>query len=152
MGLASALSIAFEELEALEAKAAVKERHISAHLATAAGCPCEHGEQRSLCPECISGVCPHGRRLYACKDCGGASICKHRRERRRCKECCAGADLRNSATVLEATAVEALPPPPESSGSSELEFNGEEELQEFLPAVQALVVMASAPRDGKRKR
>ena len=31
--------------------------------------------------------CPHGRRHYQCKECGGASICEHNREKSQCKEC-----------------------------------------------------------------
>ena len=31
--------------------------------------------------------CPHGRRRYQCKECGGVSICPHGRQRNLCKEC-----------------------------------------------------------------
>ena len=31
--------------------------------------------------------CPHGRRRYRCKECGGSGICEHGRERSICKEC-----------------------------------------------------------------
>ena len=47
--------------------------------------PCEHGmKPRSNCKVC--SACPHGRRRFYCKECGGASICVHGRERS-CKEC-----------------------------------------------------------------
>mmetsp|Transcript_10955 Transcript_10955/g.21255 ORF Transcript_10955/g.21255 Transcript_10955/m.21255 type:complete len:241 (+) Transcript_10955:99-821(+) len=32
-------------------------------------------------------LCPHNRRKYDCKECGGAGICIHQRQRRDCKEC-----------------------------------------------------------------
>jgi hypothetical protein len=48
--------------------------------------PCEHGvKYRSNCKVC--SACPHGRRRYQCKECGGASICEHGRIRSACKEC-----------------------------------------------------------------
>ena len=48
--------------------------------------PCEHGvKQRSQCKVC--GACPHGRRRYRCKECGGAGICEHGRRRSQCKDC-----------------------------------------------------------------
>jgi len=48
--------------------------------------PCEHGvKYRSQCKVC--GACPHGRRRYNCKECGGSSICEHGRQRYQCKEC-----------------------------------------------------------------
>ena len=48
--------------------------------------PCEHGvKPRSKCKVC-SG-CPHGRRRYQCKECGGKGICEHGRRRDTCKEC-----------------------------------------------------------------
>ena len=35
--------------------------------------PCEHGvKYRSNCRVC--SACPHGRKRYRCKECGGASI------------------------------------------------------------------------------
>jgi hypothetical protein len=38
--------------------------------------------------------CPHGRRQYYCKECGGAGICVHGRERKVCKvEGCGGASI-----------------------------------------------------------
>ena len=67
-----------------------KEDHLSRHLATAAGCECEHGLQRGRCPDCVSGVCLHGRRRYTCKECGGAGICEHDKLRTACKECVGG--------------------------------------------------------------
>ena len=51
--------------------------------------PCEHGvKPRSHCKVC--GACPHGRKRYRCKECGGAAICEHGRERCQCKECGGG--------------------------------------------------------------
>ena len=48
--------------------------------------PCEHGvKYRSNCKVC--SACPHGRRRYRCKECGGGSICEHGRQRSMCKEC-----------------------------------------------------------------
>ena len=48
--------------------------------------PCEHGvKYRSNCKVC--SACPHGRRRYDYKECGGKGICEHGRERFRCKEC-----------------------------------------------------------------
>ena len=48
--------------------------------------PCEHGaKKRSRCKVC--SACPHGRRRYGCKDCGGKGICEHGRQRSKCKEC-----------------------------------------------------------------
>jgi hypothetical protein len=48
--------------------------------------PCEHGvKPRSKCKVCIA--CPHGRRRYDCKDCGGGAICEHGRVRSKCKDC-----------------------------------------------------------------
>ena len=48
--------------------------------------PCEHGvKYRSQCKVC--SACPHGRRRYACKECGGSQICEHGRVRSKCKEC-----------------------------------------------------------------
>ena len=48
--------------------------------------PCEHGvKPRSKCKVC--GACPHGRRRYQCKECGGSQICEHGRHRSGCKEC-----------------------------------------------------------------
>ena len=48
--------------------------------------PCEHGvKYRSKCKVC--SACPHGRRRYHCKECGGAGICEHGRRRSQCKEC-----------------------------------------------------------------
>ena len=48
--------------------------------------PCEHGvKYRSQCKVC--GACPHGRRRYNCKECGGSGICEHGRHRSKCKEC-----------------------------------------------------------------
>ena len=50
------------------------------------GCP--HGRRRYQCKECGGkGICEHGRRRSACKECGGGSICEHGRVRSRCKEC-----------------------------------------------------------------
>ena len=31
--------------------------------------------------------CPHNRRKYICKECGGSSICKHNRIKYMCYEC-----------------------------------------------------------------
>ena len=48
--------------------------------------PCPHGvKYRSRCKVC--SACPHGRRPYDCKECGGPSICEHGRIRSQCKEC-----------------------------------------------------------------
>ena len=48
--------------------------------------PCEYGvKPRSNCKVC--SACPHGRKRYRCKECGGASICEHGRVRQYCKEC-----------------------------------------------------------------
>ena len=48
--------------------------------------PCEHGvKPRSRCKLC--SACPHGKRRYHCKECGGAAFCEHGRERSKCKEC-----------------------------------------------------------------
>ena len=48
--------------------------------------PCEHGvKPRSRCKVC--SACPHGRKRYRCKECGGAGICEHGRRRSNCKEC-----------------------------------------------------------------
>ena len=48
--------------------------------------PCEHGvKQRSNCKVC--SACPHGKRRYQCKECGGSQICEHGRQRSKCKEC-----------------------------------------------------------------
>ena len=33
------------------------------------------------------GRCPHNRRRYYCKDCGGSQICKHGLQRSKCKPC-----------------------------------------------------------------
>ena len=42
--------------------------------------PCEHGvKYRSNCKVC--SACPHGRRRYQCKECGGSAICEHGRMR-----------------------------------------------------------------------
>ena len=42
--------------------------------------PCEHGvKYRSQCKVCRA--CPHGRKRYACKECGGSRICEHGRHR-----------------------------------------------------------------------
>ena len=55
--------------------------------------PCEHGvKPRSKCKVC--SACPHGRRRYRCKECGGASICEHGRVRSVCKECGGASNLR----------------------------------------------------------
>ena len=92
---------------------------------------CEHGRERSRCKDCGgSGFCEHGRQRSKCKQCGGSGICEHGQRRSSCKEC--GGDV----TFLEATEVE--------------EFDGEEYPDEFVPTVQARVVVA--PRGGKRKR
>ena len=48
--------------------------------------PCEHGVKwRSQCKVC--SACPHGKRRYRCRECGGGSICVHGRVRSICKEC-----------------------------------------------------------------
>ena len=48
--------------------------------------PCEHGvKYRSACKVC--SACPHGRRRFQCKECGGSQICEHGRRRSDCKEC-----------------------------------------------------------------
>ena len=48
--------------------------------------PCAHGvKYRSRCKVC--GACPHGKRRYQCKECGGSQICEHGRQRSVCKEC-----------------------------------------------------------------
>ena len=77
--------------------------------------------------------CPHGRQRYQCKDCGGKGICEHGRQRGQCKDCGGG-----HVTTVEATAVEVL--------------DEGEEPHEWLPTVQAHLVVAAAPRGGKRKR
>jgi hypothetical protein len=57
--------------------------------------PCEHGvKYRSQCKVC--GACPHGRKRYRCKECGGAGICEHSRVRSKCKECGGGAICEHS--------------------------------------------------------
>ena len=49
---------------------------------------CPHGKRRYQCKECGgSGICEHDRQRHSCKECGGASICEHGRRRYRCKEC-----------------------------------------------------------------
>ena len=48
--------------------------------------PCEHGvKYRSNCKVC--SACPHGRRRYDCKECGGKGTCEHGRKHSKCKEC-----------------------------------------------------------------
>ena len=97
--------------------------------------PCPHGRQRSQCKDCGGGsVCEHGRQRYYCKDCGGKGICEHGWQRNHCKECGSGGHV----TTLEATEVEVI--------------DEEEEPQEWIPTVQAHIVVAAAPRCGKRKR
>ena len=84
---------------------------------------CEHGRRRSICTESGgSGLCEHGRRRSICTECGGSGICEHGRERSRCKECGGGGHV----TFLESTEVE--------------EFDGEDDLEECVPTVQARVV------------
>ena len=97
---------------------------------------CPHGRRRrSICKECGgSSFCEHGRKRYSCKECGGKGICEHGRQRSQCKEC--GSD--GHVTTLEATEVEVI--------------DEEEEPQEWLPTVQAHVVVAAGSRGGKRKR
>jgi len=49
---------------------------------------CPHGRRRYDCKECGGkGTCEHGRKHSKCKECGGSEICEHGRERTRCKEC-----------------------------------------------------------------
>ena len=49
---------------------------------------CQHGRQRSRCPDCGgAGICEHNRRRGTCKDCGGAEVCEHGRQRSRCTDC-----------------------------------------------------------------
>ena len=94
---------------------------------------CEHGRQRSRCKDCGgSGICEHGRERRGCKDCGGGSICEHGRRRTQCKDCGGGGPV----IFLEATEVD--------------EFDGEEDLDEWVPTVQARAV--GGPRGGKVKR
>ena len=49
---------------------------------------CPHGRSRYHCKECGgSGMCLHGVRKSSCKECGGSGICPHGREKSDCKEC-----------------------------------------------------------------
>uniref|UniRef100_A0A0G4FQ78 Uncharacterized protein n=1 Tax=Chromera velia CCMP2878 TaxID=1169474 RepID=A0A0G4FQ78_9ALVE len=57
----------------------------------------DHGVEKRLFGECggasvgNGGIpkerCPHGRKKYFCKDCGGQGICKHGRFKFNCREC-----------------------------------------------------------------
>ena len=97
--------------------------------------PCPHGRKRYFCKECGGGgICEHGRRRSQCKDCGGASICEHGRRRSGCKEC---GGSRQDAVILEATVVE-------------VDEDAESDDQ-WIP-VQSPIVVAAGPQGGKRKR
>ena len=49
---------------------------------------CPHGRRRYQCRAC-GGVsfCEHARLRYQCGDCGGAAICQHWRQRAHCCDC-----------------------------------------------------------------
>ena len=49
---------------------------------------CPHGRRRYQCKPCGgAGVCDHGRIRSQCKPCGGSKICEHGRQRHSCKPC-----------------------------------------------------------------
>ena len=49
---------------------------------------CPHGRRRYQCKECGGGcICPHGRQRCQCKECGGSGICAHSRVRSACSIC-----------------------------------------------------------------
>ena len=96
--------------------------------------PCPHGRRRYLCKECGGGgICEHGRQRSKCKECGGGSICEHGRLRSTCKECGGSSQ---EIIVLDAVAVE---------------VDEDSEPDEWIP-MQSHIVVAAGPRDGKRKR
>ena len=96
---------------------------------------CPHGRRRYVCKECGGGgICEHGRQRHKCKECGGSGICEHGRQRSKCKEC---GGSRQETILLEATAVE---------------VDEDAEPDERIPTVQSYIVVAAGPRGGKRKR
>ena len=64
---------------------------------------CPHGRVKWWCKECggTAGICTHGRRKYYCKECGGAGVCLHGRQKHSCKEC--GTLRKPAAAVHEAS-------------------------------------------------
>ena len=50
--------------------------------------PCPHGRRRYSCKDCGGkGICEQGRQRNTCRECGGSSICEHGQQRSQCKEC-----------------------------------------------------------------
>jgi len=49
---------------------------------------CPHGRRKFQCKECGGGyICGHGRERNRCKDCGGSQICPHNKRKSYCKQC-----------------------------------------------------------------
>ena len=52
---------------------------------------CPHGRRHYVCKDCGGGgLCEHGRQRSQCKECGGGGLCEHGRRRSLCKECGGG--------------------------------------------------------------
>ena len=49
---------------------------------------CPHGRRRYQCRDCGgASFCMHGRQQHTCRDCGCASLCVHERRRQQCCDC-----------------------------------------------------------------
>ncbi len=54
---------------------------------------CPHNKKKYYCKECGgSGICPHNKQKHTCVDCKGSQICEHNKNKRYCKEC-GGAEI-----------------------------------------------------------
>ena len=118
---------------------------------------CPHGRRRYVCKDCGGGgLCEHGRERSQCKECGGGGICEHGRERSRCKDCGGSSICEHGRTRSRCK---------ECGGSSQddsqdaivlevtaVEVDEDAEPDEWIPTVQSHIVVAAGPRDGKRKR
>ena len=114
---------------------------------------CPHGRRRYYCKECGGGgICEHGRLRYSCKECGGSSICEHGRQRSQCKECGGGGICEHGRRRYGCK---------ECGGSSHetilleataVDADEDAESDEWVPTVQSYIVVAAGPRGGKRKR
>ena len=51
---------------------------------------CIHKRRKEDCMKCAPKKCVHLRRLYTCRECGGAGICQHNVVRSSCKLCGGG--------------------------------------------------------------
>ena len=120
--------------------------------------PCPHGRKRYICKECGGGgLCEHGRRRSKCKECGGSGLCEHGRERSRCKECggsgmCEHGRRRSQCKECGGSRQETII----LLEATAVEVNGvdeDAEPDEWIPIVQSHIVAAGAgPCGGKRKR